>query len=105
MKIGDIVTKDKYAQYAIWCNRNNAHIEKQDGKYIIVENVELTPTIDEQIEALDQRYNSDKATLISQYAEADIDGDNELKESIKAELMALREQYDKDYKEIVGGEE
>lgn len=54
---------------------------------------------------LDIQYNSDKAVLMAQYTEADIDGDNELKESIKAELMALRDQYDKDYAEIVGGEE
>ena len=54
---------------------------------------------------LDSQYNSDKAVLISQYTEADIDGDSELKASIKAELAALREQYDKDYEEIAGGEE
>ena len=54
---------------------------------------------------LDTQYNSGKAVLMSQYTEADIDGDSELKESIKAELVALREQYDKSYKKIVGGEE
>ena len=59
------------------------------------------PTVEEQIEALDHQYNSDKATLTSQYTEADIDGDEELKASIKAELVALREQYDKDYEAIV----
>ena len=59
---------------------------------------------EQKLAGLDAQYNSDKALLMSQYTEADIDGDSELKESIKAELMALREQYDKDYKEIVGGE-
>lgn len=61
--------------------------------------------IEQKIAQLDAQYNSDKAILMSQYTEADIDGDSELKESIKAELVALREQYDKDYEEIVGGEE
>lgn len=60
MKIGDIVTKDKYTQGAIWCNKNNAHIEKQDGKYIIVENevievepIEPTPTLEERVGVLE----------------------------------------------------
>lgn len=59
MKIGDIVTKDKYTQYAIWCNKNNAHIEKQNGKYIVVENevievepIEPAPTLEERMEVL-----------------------------------------------------
>lgn len=60
MKIGDTVTKDKYTQYAIWCNKNNAHIEKQDGKYIVVENevievepIEPAPTLEERMDALE----------------------------------------------------
>jgi hypothetical protein len=65
----------------------------------------IEPSIDVQIEALDRQYNSDKAILMSQYTEADIDGDEDLKATIKAELVALREQYDKDYEEIVGGAE
>jgi hypothetical protein len=61
--------------------------------------------IEQKIAQLDAQYNSDKAILVSQYTEADIDGDSELKESIKAELIALREQYDKDYENIIGGAE
>ena len=60
MKIGDIVTKDKYTQFAIWCNKNNAHIEKQNGKYIVVENevievepIEPAPTLEERVEVLE----------------------------------------------------
>lgn len=59
----------------------------------------------QKLAELDSQYNSDKTILMSQYTEADIDGDSELKESIKAELMTLRGQYDKDYEDIVGGEE
>ena len=54
---------------------------------------------------LDAQYNSDKATLMLQYTEAMVGDDSDLMASIKAELAALREQYDKDYKEIAGGEE
>lgn len=85
--------------------------QKPQGYYTVEEWEEMhpptpyVPTIDEQIEMLDHQYNSDKAVLMSQYTEADIDGDSELKESIKAELVALREQYDSDYEEIVGGAE
>jgi hypothetical protein len=94
----------------------NGNIEvwesKPNGYYTVEEWAELhpaptppKPTEEEQIRALDFQYNSDKAILMSQYTEADIDGDSDLKESIKAELVALREQYDSDYEEIVGGEE
>jgi hypothetical protein len=61
--------------------------------------------IEQKLTQLDAQYNSDKAILMSQYTEADIDGDEDLKASVKAELVALREQYDKDYENIVGGEE
>lgn len=33
-------------EVAIWCNKNNAHIEKQDSKYVIVENPQ--PSIDDK---------------------------------------------------------
>lgn len=86
--------------------------EKPEGYYTVEEWQELhpapappEPTTEEKIEALDRQYNSDKAILMSQYTEADIDGDEELKTSVKAELVALREQYDKDYAEIIGGAE
>lgn len=83
--------------------------QKPEGYYTVEEWAELhpapappEPTTEEKIEALDRQYNSDKAILMSQYTEADIDGDEDLKASVKAELVALREQYDKDYAEIVG---
>jgi hypothetical protein len=85
--------------------------EKPQGYYTVEEWQELhpptpyVPTVDEQIEALDRQYNSDKAILMSQYTEAMVDDDTDLMESVKAELVALREQYDKDYEDIVGGEE
>ena len=45
-EIGQILTKDNYTQGAIWCNANNAHIEKQEGQYVIVANPSIPePTI------------------------------------------------------------
>lgn len=59
MNIGDIVNAQIYAKAAIWCNKNNAHIEHRDGQYIIVENepvelIEVAPalTIEELNEVL-----------------------------------------------------
>lgn len=33
---GDVLIKENYTQGAIWCNENNATIEKQGGQYVIV---------------------------------------------------------------------
>ena len=54
MEIGQILTKDNYTQGAIWCNANNAHIEKQDGQYVIVANLPISePTLEEQVAKLE----------------------------------------------------
>lgn len=53
-EIGQILTKENYTQGAIWCNANNAHIEKQDGQYIIVENAPIPElTLEEQVAKLE----------------------------------------------------
>ena len=56
-EIGQILTKENYTQGAIWCNANNAHIEKQSEQYVIVANA-LTQesTIEEQVSSLEQTY-------------------------------------------------
>ena len=52
--IGQVLTKDNYTQGAIWCNANNAHIEKQDGHYVIVANpAPAEPTIEEHVAKLE----------------------------------------------------
>ena len=39
---------------AVWCNANNAHIEKQDGQYIIVANPPIPEsTLEEQVAKLE----------------------------------------------------
>ena len=53
-KIGQVLTKDNYTQGAIWCNANNAHIEKQEGQYVIVANAPAPePTLEEQVAKLE----------------------------------------------------
>ena len=100
MKIGDVVTKETYTQYAVWCNKNNAHIEKQDGKYIVVANVVHEPSVDEQIAEIDAQYEQDKIQLFNYYTEAVMRDDAELQEEIKSELTALDAQYDLDINAI-----
>ena len=53
-KIGQKFNKTYPVEGAIWCNANNAHIEKQDGKYIIVANPPIPePTLEEQVAKLE----------------------------------------------------
>lgn len=85
--------------------------QKPEGYYTVDEWEEMhpptpyVPTVDEQIEALDHQYNSDKAVLMAQYTEADMVEDFELKAQIKVELATLQAEYDRAYEEIVGGAE
>lgn len=53
---------------------------------------------------LDSRYNADKADLLTAYQTAQVYGDTDLMDSLKADLNALDEQYDEDYEKIVGEE-
>ena len=53
-KVGDIVSKDLYTSCAIWCNQNGAHIEEQNGQYIIVANpAPVEPTAAEKVQTLE----------------------------------------------------
>ena len=57
MEIGQILTKENYTQGAIWCNQNNAHIEKINGQYVIVANpAPKEPTLEEQVASLESKY-------------------------------------------------
>ena len=56
-KIGQVLTKENYTQGAIWCNANNAHIEKQGEQYVIVANAPAPEsTIEERVSSLEQTY-------------------------------------------------
>lgn len=85
--------------------------EKPDGYFTIEEWAELhaappapEPTVEEKLAALDAQYNADKADLLTAYQTAQMYGDTDTMDSLKADLVALDSQYDKDYEKIVGGE-
>lgn len=46
-------TNKEYADTAVWCNANNAHIEDKGEYYEVVANEPHIPTVQEQIEALE----------------------------------------------------
>ena len=77
-----------YADTAVWCNHNNAHIEDKGEYYEVVENAPYVPTIQEQIEQLEN-------TITSRNIRAAIQGDefalNKIAE-VEAQIQALREQ-------------
>ena len=53
-EIGQIVNKKEYTSAALWCNANNAHIEAQSGKYVIVANPKpKEPTLEEKVAKLE----------------------------------------------------
>ena len=53
-KIGQTFKETYPPEAAVWCNANNAHIDKQGGQYIIVENTPAPePTIEEQVAKLE----------------------------------------------------
>lgn len=96
---------DDMAQYtatAQWCNANNAHIEDKGLYYEVCENVVPEPTTEEKLAMLDADYNQQKQDLLTAYQTAQMYGDTDTMDSLKADLVALDEQYDEDYEKIVG---
>lgn len=53
-------TSKEYADTAIWCNANNAHIEDKGKYYEVVENVPYVPTLQEQVIALENQYGMNR---------------------------------------------
>lgn len=51
-------TNKEYADTAVWCNKNNAHIEDKGEYYEVVENTPIPqPTLEEQLQQLEEKYN------------------------------------------------
>lgn len=53
-------TSKEYADTAIWCNANNAHIEDKGEYYEVVENAPYTPTLQEKVVALENQYGMNR---------------------------------------------
>ena len=82
-------TKD-YADTAVWCNHNNAHLEDKGEYYEVVENAPYVPTIQDQIEALEN-------TITARNIRTAIQGDeyalNKIAE-VEAQIAELRKQLE-----------
>ena len=72
-------TNKEYADTAVWCNTNNAHIEDKGEYYEVVENVPYVPTLQEQVVALESQYGMNRwqregilaeGSLFSEYTKA-----------------------------------
>ena len=96
---------DKYTDYAVWCNANNATIEDKGEYYEVVKVKQYAPSTEERIAQLDSQYEQDKNTLQNYYLDFMIAGDTDGMESIKGELTVLATQYDTDIEALKGGEE
>ena len=81
-------TNKEYADTAVWCNHNNAHLKDKGEYYEVVENAPYVPTIQEQIEALEN-------TITARNIRAAIQGDefalNKLQQ-VESQIAELREQ-------------
>ena len=91
--IGKKIYKDNldakdYADTAVWCNANNAHLEDKGEYFEVVENAPYVPTIQEQILALEN-------TITARNIRAAIQGDeyalNKINE-VEAQIEELRKQ-------------
>ena len=52
--IGQVLTKENYTVAAVWCNTNGAHIKKQNGAYVIVQNAPAPePLLEEKVAKLE----------------------------------------------------
>lgn len=55
-KIGQTFKKEYPPEAAVWCNANNAHIERPGNDYVIVANAPAPePTVAEQVQQLEQQ--------------------------------------------------
>ena len=95
---------DKYTDYAVWCNANNATIEDKGEYYEVVEITPYTPTKEEQVAQLDLEYEKSKQQLMQYFFEFSIAEDTEGMEAIKQELADLTTKYDTDLEALKGGE-
>ena len=63
-------------------------------------NGETPRSKDQKLADLDAQYASDKAALTQEYSDAVMHDDTETAEDLKAELAALDEWYDEEYRKI-----
>lgn len=97
-EIGQIVNEENYTDAAIWCNQNGAHIEKQNGVYVIVQNAPAPePTYAEKRAA---QYPSLAEQMDMIYWDR-VNGTNVWEETV----AAVKAKYPKPQPEEIGGED
>ena len=62
--------------------------------------VPYVPTKEEQLAALDAQYDADKAEIVKYFNEAQLAGDTELQDELRAEMAEIDAQYVEDRKAI-----
>ena len=78
----------EYADTAVWCNSNNAHLEDKGNYFEVVEDIPYVPTIQDQIEILEN-------TITARNIRAAIQGDEFALTKIaqvEQQIAELREQ-------------
>lgn len=83
-------TNEQYIQAAQWCNANNAHIEDKGEYFEVVENAPYVPTVQEQIEALE---NSITARNIRSAIQGDEFALNKISQ-VELQIEELRKQLE-----------
>lgn len=81
---------------------NNTGFIRDMKKGGVIDAPAIVVSDEEQLKALDARYESDKKALASQYLDAAMSDDNDTMAAIKTEITKLNEKYDADYKSIKG---
>lgn len=88
-------TNKEYADTAVWCNANNAHLEDKGEYFEVVENAPYIPTVQDQINTLEN-------SITARNLRAAIQGDkfalNKLAE-IEAQIAELRKQLPEEKEE------
>lgn len=69
------------------------YVRGADGKP--VDAPAYTPSKEARLAALDNQYDSDKASLSQYFVEAALTGDDELQAELKNELVTLNDEYDR----------
>lgn len=108
----DDITDERYAELI---GEGFIEIEEEDWNYYIGNNGQglngtgyvrgadgkpvdapaYTPSKEARLAALDNQYNSDKASLSQYFVEAALAGDDELQAELKNELVTLNDEYDR----------
>lgn len=81
-------TNKEYADTAVWCNANNAHLEDKGEYFEVVENAPYIPSVQDQINTLE---NSITARNLRAVIQGDEFALNKLAE-VEAQIAELRKQ-------------